>query len=102
MDFQRTTCQRTERYVHTNQSNARPIIDLDQNTKPIDIFKPFFTDEIINNIVDSTNQNYDRKRRLHLNKYCGKLTDTNPDKIHAALTVFIIMNDIIIVPRFYK
>ena len=34
-------------------------------------------------------------------KYCGNPgTGTNPDEIRAALAVFIIMNDVIIVPKF--
>ena len=50
-----------------DQPDAGPTIDLDQNTEPIDILKLLFTDEIINNIVDWTNRNYARKRRLHPN-----------------------------------
>ena len=69
---------------------------MDENIKPIDILKLFSTDEIINNIVDWTNQNYARKRRLHPNKHHGKWADTNLDEIRAALTVFIIMNMIIV------
>ena len=91
--------EQDDMFVH-DQPNAGPTIDLDQNTKPIDIFKLFFTDEIISNIADWTNRNYARKRRLHPNKHRGKWTDTNPDEIRAALAVFIIMNDMIIVPRF--
>ena len=76
-----------------DQLNAGPTIYLDQNTKPVDIFKLFFTDEIINNIVDWTNRNYARKRRLHLNKYRGKWADINPHKNCAALAMFIIMKE---------
>ena len=88
-------------YVH-DQPHQGPTVNMDENTRPIDIFSLFFTDELIDRLVEWTNNNYAQKKRLQPEKHQMKWTDMYPDEIRAFLVVLIIMNDMIIVPRFER
>ena len=50
-------------YVH-NQPRQGLTVNMEGNTRPINIFSLIFTDELTDNLVEWTNSNYAQKKRL--------------------------------------
>ena len=88
-------------YVH-DQPRQGLTVNMEGNTRPINIFSLIFTDELTDNLVEWTNSNYAQKKRLQPDKHRMKWTDTCLDGIRAFLAVLIIVNDMIIVLRFER
>ena len=55
-------------YVH-DQLRQGLTVNVEGNTRPINIFPLIFTDELTDNLVEWTNSNYAQKKRLQPDKH---------------------------------
>ena len=78
-----------------DQPRQGPTVNMEGNTRSINIFSLIFTEELTDSLVEWTNSSYAQKKRLQPDKHRMKWTDTYPDEIRAFPAVLMIMNDII-------
>ena len=65
----RAACSRTGYlYVHEGPRQG-PTVNMEGNTRPINIFSLIFTDELTDSLVEWTNSNCARKKRLQPDKH---------------------------------
>ena len=79
-----------------DQSRQGPSVNMNGNTRLINIFSLFFTDELIDSLVEWINSNYAQKKRLQPDKHRMKWTDTYPDEISCCFDDHHESNDMII------